>query len=244
MKKLLLGTAALVALATANPAFSADLPAKAPVYAPAWSWTGFYFGGHIGAGWARKDWVFDASGLLGGINFPGNSNIGGYVGGGQLGFNYQSGQLVWGAEVSLSAAEIEGDAKCVVGTALCNTRVDWLGTATIRLGYAADRLLAYVKGGAAWAHDNYRISSTNFVNVLEAKHTRWGGTVGAGLEYAFNQAWSAKVEYDYLGLGTRRVTLVDQFNIRYPVDIRQDIHIFQLGVNYRFDWASPVVARY
>ena len=107
-----------------------------------------------------------------------------------------------------------------------------------------------MKGGAAWAREQYQGSGQNLGNLIDIQATdgRWGGTVGAGLEFAFNASWSAKVEYDYVGFGSKTVGFTNLGTFRngaaVPLDIKQQVHIVKLGVNYRFDWLSPVVANY
>jgi outer membrane immunogenic protein len=91
------------------------------------------------------------------------------------------------------------------------------------------------------------LSSFFFANDFRANDTRWGGMVGAGLEYAFNAKWSAKIEYDFIPLGDRTITLTDALTGFQPqVDVRQHVHLFKLGVNYRLDSLFdlvPVVGR-
>ena len=159
MRKLLLGATALVAVIAGTPAHSADLAVRAP-YVPAWSWTGFYFGGHVGGVWVRKDWEADPSGfftpIVGPNGFPARSDIGGTTYGIQFGYNYQVGQWVWGVEVDWAFADVQGNTRCANAQLLCETKVKSLGDATVRLGYTVDHLLLYLKGGAAWAREQYQ----------------------------------------------------------------------------------------
>jgi opacity protein-like surface antigen len=244
MKKFLLATAALVSLASQQ-SLAADLPVKVPYVAPVWSWTGFYIGGHIGGAWERKEWQ-TADGVLAGlVPFNGIGQGGGVISGGQVGFNYQSGAAVFGLELEGTWADIDGDAKCAIALFQCNARTDWMGSFTARLGYAGiDRMLLYVKGGGGWAHDKYGMTAFNFTNIFAATETRGAWVVGAGVEYAFTTAWSAKLEYEYFGLGSRSVAFTDQFANRVNVGIDQNIHTVKVGINYRFDWGAPVVAKY
>jgi opacity protein-like surface antigen len=263
MKKVLLSTAALIALATAGPAFSADLGLiKALPYAsPAWSWSGLYVGGHIGGGWSWKQWQnadgwFGPTGPFGGAFSPFISEGGGGgggVAGGQIGYNVQAASWVFGLEVDASWADIDGTARCAAATFLCNARVDSLGTIAGRLGYAGiDRLLLYMKGGAAWAHDKFRMSAppllnNNIVsfaapNVFMANDIRWGWALGAGIEYAFASDWSAFLEYDYLGLGSRTIAFTDQIGNASNISIRQDVYLVKVGVNHSFGWPAPASA--
>jgi outer membrane immunogenic protein len=228
---------ALAAIVLANSAFAADLgyqPVyKAPVMAPvAFSWTGCYIGGHLGGGWGNKRWSNPAAG---GVEFS-NYDADGWLGGGQIGCNWQTGSWVFGAEADASWANISGSG-FNTGRAFISDRskVDFLGTATGRVGYAWDRALFYAKGGAAWAHDKFSdISTLNGLTVDNADQTRWGWTIGAGVEYAFAPSWSAKLEYDYLDFGKQTATFAGPAIPAFNTDIDQHIHVLKVGVNYKF----------
>jgi outer membrane immunogenic protein len=208
---------------------------KAPpagVLPAAYDWTGFYIGGHIGYGWAKNTFTdpfvpFSVS----------DSNANGIMGGGQVGYNYQIGQFVIGVEGDMSGTGIKGG-PAVLG-ANFNTNVDWTATATGRAGLAFDRWLVYAKGGAAWAHDRYSTNFYTFPGTVELTDTRFGWTVGAGVEYAFAPQWSAKLEYNYMDFGTKNVA----FAPGRLTDVNQQINAVKLGVNYKFG-GSPIVARY
>jgi outer membrane immunogenic protein len=114
------------------------------------------------------------------------------------------------------------------------SRVDGLGLFTGRLGYAPGPVLFYVKGGAAVVHSNFDF----FLNIapgtdVSASETRWGATGGAGVEYKFTQNWSGAVEYDYVSLGTSRVTFPSQ-PANAIVDVRHDLHLLTARINYSF----------
>jgi outer membrane immunogenic protein len=236
MKKFLLGTTAAAFLAA--PAAAADMPVKAsraPIVAPAiYNWSGFYIGAHVGRAWGTKDWVGVGVGPLG------SHDIDGFIAGGQVGFNYQVGAWVWGAEVDLSWADLDGGHVDAVFAGNNRTEVKWLGTATGRVGHAWDHLLIYVKGGGAWAGDVYTVTAPGFFR--EARDTNWGWTVGAGLEYGLAPNWSMKIEYNYLDFGTKRITFTSG-GASFDRDVDQRIHVVKYGINYRFG-AQPVVARY
>ena len=254
-----------IALLTIAPAHAADLgvhpiyktPPPAAVVPPHFSWTGCYIGGHIGGGWGRKtvsipDLAF-TTGVPPGTLPPGFSvpsvtgNTSGVLGGGQVGCNYQfAPNWVIGIEGDGSAADIKGgitDTISLAGipiTGTANARTDWLASTTGRLGWAWDRWLVYGKGGVAWAGDKYSASIPIFNEQLNASETRTGWTVGGGIEWAFWNNWSAKVEYDFYDFGTRSVTLAGTFAgapITVPgVDVKQTISAVKFGINYRFGW--------
>jgi len=243
MRRGLLGLMGFVAAATFSGAASAADVGR-PVYkappAPmmtTYDWTGFYVGGHVGYGWAKKDWR-DSFGL-----FNTSQDLDGFMGGGQVGYNYQINQFVFGVEGDMSWADLKGGSTVLgsLGAPLggsFNTKVDWTATVTGRAGLAFDRWLVYGKGGVAWAHDRY---STNFYTpgFADFTDTRIGWTAGAGVEYAFAPQWSAKLEYNYMDFGRQNVS----FAPGRSTDIDQQIHAVKFGVNYKFG-GGPLLARY
>jgi outer membrane immunogenic protein len=255
--KALIGVAG-IALVIGAPALAADLPLKAPPapVAIAYDWTGFYFGGHVGGAWGNKTWLEDATGSGTGLGpaaaglVDAKYDVSGFLGGGQVGFNYQTGRIVWGIEADLSGASITGGGGAcftAVGPGnTCSSKTDWLGTVTGRLGYAFDRTLVYVKGGYAAAHDKYSNPFTfpGISSVDTATETRSGWTAGVGLEYALSGPWSVKAEYDYMGFGTRDLTFTDPLGGGYTENIRQYINEIKVGINYRFGMPGAVSTRY
>jgi outer membrane immunogenic protein len=246
MRTLLLATTAILPLLAGIPANAADMPAKAPAYrAPppvAYSWTGIYFGGHLGAGWTTKEWRTDSfsNGLAFGL---GSGTASGFLGGAQIGINYQIDAMVFGIEGDFSWADLSGETCNTLGGLFhCDSKADRFGTVAGRLGIAVDRALVYFKGGAAWVHDTHSITifgGSLFQSTVSANKRGW--TAGAGVEYALTRNWSAKLEYDFMDFGTTRL---DFFDGALPNEIKQRIHAVKFGWNYKFDWGGPVVANY
>jgi outer membrane immunogenic protein len=265
MKRLLLTTVSALALVSARPALAADLgrmPVKAAPPAPVrvFSWTGCYLGGHAGWGWGRTELndpstVFPDAGLATAFaNAPSvKIDTDGFLGGGQLGCDYQfAGNWVAGVEGQFSWADIDGNtigiasAVVIVPPALrsstFHSRTDWLASVTGRLGYARGRWLVYAKAGGAWAHNKYDVVTT-YSGTWAASETRSGWTVGGGLEWAFADNWSAKLEYQFYDFGSRDVNFFSpnpapfgpNFGNRIE-DVDQHIHTVKLGINYRFRW--------
>lgn len=248
--------AAISAIAFTPIASAADLPVRAPVYkAPvaitaAPIWTGCYVGGNVGYGWAPKKWndPLFAAPIAGELA---SHSADGVVGGGQIGCDYQSGVWVLGVQGMFDASGMKGHSlntfALAEGFAVTDTsRVSWIATLTGRLGYTIQPItLLYVKGGAAWVRDKFDecCLAPNVDAVLDgfANVTRTGWTVGVGLEHKFAPNWSAFVEYDFIGLGTRSVafTGINGFG-PFTYNIDQDIHSVLVGVNYRFSGGSPV----
>ena len=124
------------------------------------------------------------------------------------------------------------------------SRIDTFGLFTGQVGYAWNNALVYVKGGAAVTRDKYDIFDVPTGLLTDtARETRWGGTVGIGLEYGFASNWSVGVEYDHLFMGTRDVSFATVAGVFDGTDrIRQDVDLFTARLNYKF--GGPVVARY
>ena len=123
-----------------------------------------------------------------------------------------------------------------------STNSDQLGSVTGRLGYSFGPTLLYAKGGYAWKDNNTLTASLAGVPVaLTGGSNNDGYTVGAGLEYMFAPNWSAKIEYQYYNFGsTTFLTAGSAFGTR----ITDDEHTVKGGINYRFNWGGPVVAKY
>jgi outer membrane immunogenic protein len=253
MKKLISASISLLAMATTlRPAAGADL---GPYYGPPptaiiFTWTGFYFGAHVGGAWGHKEFG-NQTFAFGGVTYtPAATTVdpSGWLAGGQIGAQYQAGSVVFGIEIDASWADLSGNANCssavvaVPLTANCSAQIDATGTVAGRLGIAFDRLLVYGKGGAAWVNDKYQLTSP-FLN-FNASETRWGWIVGAGAEYSFTDNWSAKIEYNYLDFSSRSVRFTDTTDqIVLNSNIRQSVQVVKTGINYRFGWA-PVGIRY
>jgi len=259
MKKLLLATVAGMALVAAGSANAADLRAPAykappPAIAPVpWSWTGFYIGAHIGGGWGTKDVLdpFAADEIFGG-KAVGNGSVSGFLGGFQVGYNYQLSWVVVGIDGDFSFADVR--ASKIDGGFFeeggLGVKSDWFATLTGRIGGAVDHALLYVKAGVAWTQDKFSVNCVFCTPISTPNETRVGWTVGGGIEYAFTPSWSGKLEYDFLDFGTRRTgtfTCSGECFDTFSFDLQQRISMVKVGLNYRFDWGkgkTPVVARY
>jgi outer membrane immunogenic protein len=244
MKKLLLVTASLVALGAAAPAMAADLAARPYTKAPpmvqaAYNWSGFYVGLNGGGGTSHKCWD-----LVAGASEGCHDATGGTVGG-QVGYRWQTGPVVFGVEAQGNWADFTGDNISQVFAADRNrTKIDAFGLFTGQVGYAWNNALLYVKGGAAVVDDKYSIVSAAAGSLLaSASETRWGGVVGVGVEYGFAPNWSAGVEYDHMFMGTQSNNFTTPVGAFAGADnIRQDVDLFTARVNYKF--GGPIVARY
>lgn len=238
----------ICATALGASALAADLPPRAPYIAvppvPQFSWSGCYVGGNIGYGQARRNWNATVTTPSTFFTSQG-TNAGGFVGGGQLGCDYQMGNWVFGIEGMFDGSTINktSGVNAIPGATLTD-KVGSFETATGRIGWAIDRSLFYVKGGAAWEQTSGTINGAALGLATETHSATNGGWVlGGGIEYAFAPQWSAKVEYDYMGFGNRTVG--------YPITTagtvqftNQSLQTILVGLNYRFNGSAAAGARY
>jgi len=229
----------------AVPAGAADLrmPTKAPPpVAPVYTWTGCYLGANVGYGWADKHY-FDPLAAVPAEFDLGTHTAEGVVGGGQVGCDYQTGNWVFGVQGMFDGADMQ-KTHLALGD-FFTTRIPFFATATARVGYAFQpNILFYVKGGGAWVNDHE--TKTDLVTGLvegTARVTRTGWTVGGGFEYMFWSNWSVFAEFDYMDFGTHR-TILAVPDAPFPLDIQQTMGVALVGVNYRFNFGGPVLAKY
>jgi outer membrane autotransporter protein len=226
--------------------------AKAPVKAPAmvvaaYDWTGFFVGGSFGALNGKTDWDFVPVGT------STNPRFAGAIGGGQFGYDRQYGKWVVGVEGAINGSNARGARQCPNSVFFtCETGINWMGTATAKLGYAYfNRSMFYVRGGAAFGDlkltTNCNTGPIGSVLIgLPANctdtgsKTRLGWTVGIGSEFAIARNWTVRTETNYFDMGTERYTL-PLFNS--VIDARETGFISTVGVNYRFA-PELVVAKY
>jgi len=225
MKRVFLSGVALAALV--GSASAADLPrrpapaaAPVPYVSPVYNWTGFYVGLNGGWGWG--------TGSLSGPPRTGDIDGNGGIFGGQIGYNWQVNQFVFGVETDIQWSGIDVERRCGGGgTIHCQVSNDWFGTARGRLGVAMDRWLPYVTGGLA-----YGDVSASVTGNPGASETQAGWALGAGIEYAFNGPWTARIEYLHIDLGDfacgRRCGTAGPDNVSFRSDM------VRAGLNYKF----------
>jgi outer membrane immunogenic protein len=278
MKRALTLGISIVTLA-ALPAFAADLPprivTKAPVMvASVYNWSGCYIGGNVGGKWASTtDDVFVAAvpGSPAVTSSFGRERASTFIGGGQLGCNWQAQGSNW-------VFGLEGDADWqrwsttrvqpvtvppfVVGDTF-DVRSNWQASARGRIGYAWDRTLLYVTGGAAFTNVKVGTNFPIFVGAVvfpatsaSDSKTLVGATLGGGFEYAITNNWSFGVEARYSWYGTQTfnggtvaaIPTVGAAPGFLFAPVTQTLKIETLEVtgrlNWKFDWGGPVVARY
>jgi outer membrane immunogenic protein len=272
----LLMAAAIISTAFSGTASAADLAVKAlPPPAAVFNWTGFYIGGFVGGAGADRDAFASepataAGGFYNGTGLGTSYGLGdSFIGGGTIGYNWQrpGSNFVLGIEGEAGYLHLTGSRQDVNAAAanlspidsVDSTRLgDWYGVIAGRAGWAANRALFYVKGGAAFVNHSYSFTDNcvgagppgcgpGFLVINRGNDTEVTYAVGAGVEYAFNDNWSLKGEYLYLG--TQKSYTSSATSVAAPAGVvftntnsDPGIHTGKIGINYR--WGGPVVARY
>lgn len=232
-KSLLLGVCASALVA--GSALAADLPLKArpaPVAPiPVFSWTGFYLGANIGGAWSNSTLTDNVTGA----SFSTNNS--GFIGGGQFGYNWQvNNNWVLGIEGDIDGTSIHKTSNAVptaFGTLQGSLNTDWIATLAGRVGYTFDHWMIYGKGGGAWVQNSATLNNLTTGASASVSNTNSGWMAGVGAEWAFAGPWSAKIEYNHIGLdnwspSTSSVILNDRLNLSRNIDL------VKFGINYRF----------
>src|SRR5277367_2400414 len=195
---------------------AADFPAtytKAPppILAAVYEWGGFYVGANGGWGGDQKCWNLnnDLGGPVANVNIGCNRGSGG-VAGGQIGYRWQASAFVFGLEAQGDWTNLKGSSVSLRNPLMTNqSQINGLGLFTGHIGYAWNNVLFYLKGGAAVAADKYNgLGTATGIAFDQTTEKRWGGTVGAGVEFAFAPNWSVALEYDHLFMGNANDTFV------------------------------------
>jgi len=239
----------VAALTISGIAHAADLglprppPPPQPVYvAPVFTWTGFYIGGNLGVAWTKGD-VTDS---LGDVSFNYAQNAV-FAGGGQIGANYQFNWLVVGVEADFDWLANNNNSSTAVtvpavGALQVSANDRWITTLAARVGVANNNLLYYVKGGGGWVGvNNFTLTNvpTGASISFSNSNSNSGWLAGAGIEWAFAPNWTAKVEYDFLGLNNQSFTVpagAPFLGGDVITTTHRDIQTLTVGLNYLFNW--------
>ncbi|HWK95983.1 MAG TPA: outer membrane protein [Pseudolabrys sp.] len=233
-KTILSGFAAAGLLsASIMPVAAADVSPVNKVFSPtrAFTWSGVYAG--VNAGYAFGD--ADSFLAVGGATNPLSSKYDGFIGGVQLGYNWQTGPAVFGVEVEMNYADVSGTALIPTTTVTTTNKLEWFGAARGRIGYAFDRVMPYVAGGFAFGKNKLEVNDlANNVRISDtATHVGW--TLGGGVEMAVRENWSARVEYLHVDLGNKSSYLAGIIGgpgSYMNADLKFDL--VRAGLNYRF----------
>jgi outer membrane immunogenic protein len=235
------GVIAAALVAFAWPTLAADIGGR-PLPPPpesVYSWTGFYVGANVGIGVSNTPTNYSIASAL--PAFPAfDSGAASLIGGLQVGYNFQVGIWVFGAEADFQGSTIGSSDNCVFGCLLGQrlthtTDLPWFGTVRGRIGTTMGGLLFYYTGGLAYGDvkthvtENFGASS----GTLDFTETRFGWTIGSGIEAALGGNWTGRAEYLYVDLGTTsNAFTLNGIAHTYSTDVQQ--HVFRLGLNYRF----------
>ena len=243
MKKLLLAVSAL-ALSVAS-ASAADLAArpytKAPALPAAYDWSGFYIGVNGGYGWAHD--CFANLNIFAGVSDGCHGSNGGLAGA-QLGWRTQTGSLVWGVDFQGGWADLHGshtgtDPAMINPSVIFSSKTNGLASFAMTAGYAANNVLIYARGGAGWASNTFTANVIGFPATSGSQYeARWGGLLGAGVEYGITPNWTVGVEYNHYFLGA----VTDQLGILTERVSQNGLDTVTAKINYKF--GGPIVARY
>ena len=202
------------------------------------NWSGFYVGMNAGYGWARSS--SSVTPTSGGAPLSNSGDLNAFIGGGQIGYNWQTSNFLLGLEADFQASpQKETSAfNCGVGCTLTEANsFHWFGTTRGRIGYAYDRLMFYGTGGAAWTRVSDALSGNASSSNISTSNSNFGWTLGGGVEWMTSERWSVKFEYLYIWqnalngtgmlppfLGGASVTEAVKFNNS----------VVRVGVNYHF----------
>ena len=236
MRKLFAATVAISTFGIPSiGANAADLPARpmpapAPVYAPPpFSWAGFYVGGNLGGAWTHTRITDDITGAS--LNTGGLS---GFIGGGQLGYNFQTGNFVWGGEWTFDWASLDrasGVVSTSRGALQATFSTPWITTLAARFGYAWDRYLLYGKVGGGWVDNKLTVSNLTTGLSASATNSNAGLLLGVGGEWALNPNWTFKIEYDHIGLDTWHAASPIAGD---AISAKRNVDMVVGGFNYKF----------
>ena len=238
LKSLCLASVASIGLVQPVPA--ADVPAKVSPSVASWNWAGMYIGGQSGLALAASRFANPfGSSIFGDI-----VRMPGYLSGGQIGYNWQAENMVYGFDADVGLINGNGTNTCLAfsgnfNSANCKVSPHTTGTFTGRVGTTIGsygRALLYAKGGLAWTNDRVGVTNNNPLAdgfaTATTNSTRIGATVGGGIEYAMTANWTARFEYDFLSFENRNVTTPPIYGI--DLSASQTVHEAKVGVNYKF----------
>ena len=251
----IVSAAGFALMLTPNLVVAADMPDASHTPPVPWSWSGLYIGSHIGAGFGNSSFSDPAGPAI----YGGSVRQAAVSGGGQIGYNWQipGSAFVLGIETDADLISANGSGTCFASSgffisANCRVRPDASGSFIGRLGYAtgkSGRTLAYVKGGIAWLDEGIDITTNGVLpySPTNLDGTRWGWTVGAGVERALTPAWSFRLEYDYANFGDVGMATPTSFLQVLPpspfgyvqtaggtTNVSQSLQTVKVGLNYKF----------
>lgn len=220
-------------------AYSGSALAADPVVEAVYDWTGPYIGLQGGYGWGDTQPTYEFPEESGDVDYEG------IVGGIEAGYNWQTGNIVFGLEADGSISGIDGSVvepigpnrPCNTPSLGCSADVDWFATARVRLGFALDNFLPFVSGGLAIGGVKGEFDSLPFVPLAcycNVDDTPIGWTIGGGLEWAATESWTLKAEYLYVNLGKPSIDGDNTLGTPGVGTDDYDFSVVRLGLNFSF----------
>src|ERR1700756_3495723 len=245
-------TGLLMGLSSIGVASAADMPVKAmPVAASVYNWTGCYLGANAGGAWSRVDTSRFSQDTIG-PSFAdcGREDDRGFIGGGQVGCDFQTTNLVMGIQGTFDFGSVKGSHALVdFPTFSEKNDLKAIYTATGRVGYLwTTSFFGYVKVGMSWMQNKNQVLQPNGALSESASFTLPGMTAGIGGEWMFAPNWSVFAEYNYMWIedtsGQHFTSAPGVFPPGEVLNVKQTAQTALVGVNYKFHWGAPVVAKY
>lgn len=247
----LFGCAFLTTPSYAGDLFDRDRVSMKDYVAP-FTWSGFYLGADLGWAWASVDHNLDWNENGGPLppedlilfNQNGHDlDANGFIGGGYLGYNFQSGNWVFGVEGDIQGVALDeddnNDDNDFFGTK-AEIDINWLASVRGRLGYAFNRSLIYVTGGVAWTDVDFKARfDTDLCGGVDCdgrgsdSETLTGWVIGGGWEYAFSDAWIGRIEYRHYEFDEANGHFENDF-LNFDHDIDLDVDVVKVGLSYKF----------
>jgi outer membrane immunogenic protein len=236
-KGFLLATAGGMAMVPG--AQAADMQLKAPVMAPVASWTGWYIGAHAGVNWQQASSLNTYTQTAGNVDHTDGS---GFIGGGQIGYNWQHGNSVFGLEGDFSWLGGGGSASSAApgktGASVSN-KVDWLSTVRGRMGLAVGDTMVYATGGVAIGHANnsqqpFEVFPGSVPHTKSEAKTKVGWVVGGGIEHMWDQHWTIGLEGLFVDLGKSTASNTPPSGFTKSTTFSNQIVIGRVKLNYKF----------
>ncbi|MEZ0301388.1 MAG: outer membrane protein [Hyphomicrobiaceae bacterium] len=198
---------------------------------PPFTWTGFHFGGYIGAAFSEGKLTDN----LTGANI--SSDHTGFVGGVQVGYNFQPApwmnHLVLGVVADFDWTSLDASETVTIpgfGTIKGSADTPWAITLAGRVGVAYDRGLVFFKVGGGWVHTSASVRNLSTGAAASADETAGAWLLGGGVEYAITRHWISRIEYDFLGLSERTGT----GPLGNIITLNRDVQTVKLGLSYKF----------
>jgi outer membrane immunogenic protein len=242
----------LIGLGATGIASAADMPLKAPPSAaPVYNWTGCYIGGNVGGGWTRVDTSRVSQDGIG----PAFANYGreddsGFIGGGQAGCDFQTTNVVFGVQGTFDFGSVKGSHALTDFPNFSETNNQKaVYTMSGRIGYLwTPAFLGYVKVGTSWMQDKNQVFRPGGALSESASFVLPGMSAGVGAEWMLTRNWSVFAEYNYLWIedtsGQHFNAAAGLFPPGEVLNVKQTTQTVLVGVNYKFHWDGPVVAKY